>query len=271
MLPENRKFRSDSVNVSTRVSSSKMRLLAILSASLFFPVAACAQNCPVRSESGLAEASEASTLHGRLILHYGLREWLGLKLDQPACGQADIQLVFSDAKMQRSMESFRGCDVSATGKLFGATTAYYSTDVAISDPAVKPDSSCQPFPIEPDPTAAPIPANLKHFRASISVDYRGNGRVDVRVWQSTNKKMLQPWRAFVYYFLTGGADVMWFGCREGFSIHGMTQTPKSPDGFLGDAGAPGTVLQDMKGVNKVEFTCDKESENTSSKKTSVPD
>jgi hypothetical protein len=249
----------------------KMRPLAILLLSLFPFLAASAQNCPVRDKRGPGEASAPSTLQGILVVHDDLRQWLGLRLEQPACGEAEIQLVFSDAKALRNAESFRGCSVSATGKLFDVPTGYYSAEIAVSDPSLQPDSSCHPLPVGPDPNAAPIPASLRSFRASITVDYRGKGHIEVRVWQSANKEVLQPWQSFVYYFLTGGRDVLWFGCHEGFSIDGKAQTPKSPDGFVGDTDAPGTVLQDMRGVNTVEFGCKKQPENTSSKKTSVPD
>ncbi|SRR6266849_2115384 len=249
----------------------RMRPLVILLAALLLSVAASAQNCPMSDARGPAEASAASTLHGTLILHDELRKWLGLKLDLPTCGQDEIQLVFPDAKALRSAESFRGCAVSATGKLFDTPTGYYSAEIAISDPLLKPDSSCHPLPVEPDPSAAPIPTGLKSFRASITVDYRGKGHVEVRVWRSTNNAVLKPWQSFVHYGLTGGEDVMWFGCRKGFSIKGMTQTPKSPDRFIGgDGDSQSTVLQDMQGVNKVEFACEKKPESASSKKDSAP-
>jgi len=253
------------------VSLWKVRPLFIWFLSVFPFLAASAQNCPVRDERGPAEASTASTLHGTILLHDELRQWLGLKLEQPACGQAEIQLVFSDIKAMRSAETLRGCTASATGNLFDSPTGYYSAEIAISNPKLKTDSSCHPFPVKPDLSIAPIPSNLKSFRASITVDYRGKGHVDVRVWQDANNELLQPWQSFVHYFLTGGQDVMWFGCREGFRIRGTTQTPKSPDGFIEDnRDFPGTVLQDMQGVNKVEFACEKEPQSPSSRKAPAP-
>jgi len=242
-----------------------VRLLALLPLTLFPLVTVCAQNCPVRSQSGPAEASVASTLHGTILRHDELREWFGLKLEQPVCGQDEIQLVFSDIKAQRRAETFRECAVSASGKLFDVPTGYYSAEIAISDPILEPDSTCHPFAVKPDLTTIPIPTDLKSFHASITVDYRGKGHIKVSVWRGANKEALQPWQAFVYYLLTGGQDVLWFSCHDGFSIRGVTQTPKSRDGFVGDAGAPGTVLQDMRGVNTVEFICTKQPKNTPSK------
>ena len=246
-----------------------MRLLSSLFLSLIPFLTICAQNCPVRGERGPAEASTASTLHGTIAHHDELREWLGLKLERPACGQDEIQLVFSDMKAQRNAETFQGCAVSVSGKLFDVPTGYYSAEIAISDPTLESDSSCHPFPVKPDPTIVPIPTDLKSFHASITVDYRGRGHTEVRVWRSAKNEVLQPWQSFVYYQLTGGQDVLWFSCHDGFSVHGKTQTPKSPNGFAGDTGAPRTVLQDMRGVNTVEFVCKREPQNASSKKTPV--
>ncbi len=248
-----------------------MRPLVLLLLTLLQSLAASTQNCPM-SDARPAQASVASTLHGTLKLHDELRQWLGLTLEKPACGQDEIQLVFSDDKALRSAESFRGCAVSATGKLFESPTGYFSAVIAISDPALKPDPSCRPFPVEPDSTTALIPVSLKSFRASITVDYRGKGHVEVRVWRSGNNEALQPWKSFVYYGLNGGQDVMWFGCRKGFGIKGITQTPKSPGGFIeSDGDSPSTVIQNMEGVNRVEFACEKKPERTSSKKAPLPD
>lgn len=235
-----------------------MRPLVICFLSVFPFLAANAQGCPVRDDRGPAEASVASTLHGTILFHDELRQWLGLKLDQATCGQFEVQLVFSDTDAWRNAETLHGCSVTATGKLFDSPTGYYSAEVAISDPALKPDQSCHPSSIKADQPNAPPPVGLKSFRASITVDYRGKGHVDVRVWQSGTKALLQPSKSFVRYHLTGGQDVLWFGCREGFGVRRITQTPKSPHGFLeGDEDFPSTALVDMQGINKVEFNCEK--------------
>lgn len=235
-----------------------MRFLGILAALLVICLTANAQNCPLPSGQGFAEASAPSTLHGALIFHDELRHWLGLTPDQPVCGQTEIQIVFKDADSFRRAKSLRGCTITVTGKLYDSPTGYYSTDVAISDAELKPDSSCHPLPIEPDLTTAPVPNGLKSYRASITVDYRGKGHVDVRVWETSNKRMLKPWEAFVRYNITGGGDGIWFGCREGFSVHTVTQTPRRADGTLiRDEQFSGTVLQDMEGINTVEFGCEK--------------
>lgn len=250
-----------------RVCFVKMRTLLLAAVSLLLCLTALGQSCPAPGQhGGSGAASGPSTLHGNLVFHDELRQWLGLKLDRPTCGQTDIQLIFVDAKAWRSAASFRGCAITLTGTLFYAPTGYFSAEMAVSLPALKPDSSCHPFPVEPDPTTTPIPLDLKRFGASITVDYRGNGHVSVRVWESANKQALQPWEAFVHYHLiqgkhynlTGAEDVIWFGCRGDFRISDLKQTPQAPNGFIqNEPDSPGTVLQDVHGVNRVEFGCEK--------------
>jgi len=245
-----------------------MRPFVLLVFPLFLGSVASGQNCPLTQERGPGEASAPSTLRGTLVFHDELRQWLGLQLEQQACGEADVQLIFSDAKAWRIAESFRGCAISATAKLFDSPTGYYSAQIAMADPELKPDPSCHPFPIRPDPTSAPIPKDVKSFRASITVDYRGKGHVAVQVWDAASKQPLEPWQAFVHYHLTGGTDVMWFGCHADFKIGDMTQAPKSPSGFTQvDENLPGTVLQNVEGVNKVEFSCKKRLESSPPKGT----
>lgn len=240
------------------VSLVEMRFLGILAVVLGACLTANAQNCPLLREQGFAEASAPSALHGALIFHDELRHWLGLMPDQPACGQTEIQLVFKDAESFRRAKSFRGCTITVTGKLYDSPTGYYSADMAIADAELKPDSSCHPLPIEPDVTTAPVPSGLKSYRALITVDYRGKGHVDFRVWENGNKRMLQPSAAFVRYNITGGGDVIWFGCREGFNVHTIMQTPQPTDGTITrDEEFSGTVLQDLEGINTVEFGCEK--------------
>ena len=40
--------------------------------------------------------TEVRTLQGRLIFHDGIQEWFELKLDQPQCGEASIELFEQD-------------------------------------------------------------------------------------------------------------------------------------------------------------------------------
>jgi hypothetical protein len=245
------------------VFSGQMRTLMVLAAALLVTVTVKAQTCPPQDqEHGLAEASRPSVLHGTLLVHDELRQWLGIKLDRPACGQKEVELVYSKAEGWRKAEALRGCTLTATGKLYDSPTGYYSADIAISDPILKPDPSCHAFPVKPDPYAVPIPPGVTEYQVSITVDYRSKGHIDVRVRQSDDKRvLLKPWQAYVNNTLTGSMDVIWFDCPNDFRIQGISQTPENPNGMFDDE-PTGTVLQDLKGSNVIKFSCKKESELT---------
>jgi hypothetical protein len=233
----------------------QMRTLIILAITLLASLTANAQECPTKDTHSFGEASRPSVLHGTLLLHDELRQWLGIKLDRPACGQKEVQLVFSKDEERRATEALRGCAVTATGKLYDSPTGYYSADMAILDATLKPDPSCRALLVELNPHAVTVLPTVTRYQASISVDYRGKGHVDVKVWQDDGKSgLLAPWQAYVNYTLTGSMDVIWFGCQEDFLIQDITQTPGSPTGIF--EGEPtGTSLQDLNGVNVVKFTC----------------
>ena len=70
-----------------------MRTLIVFAAALFGTVTVNAQTFPPRDQQrGLEEASRPSVLHGTLLVHDELRQWLGIKLDRPACGQKEVEL-----------------------------------------------------------------------------------------------------------------------------------------------------------------------------------
>ena len=51
------------------------------------------QECPQSSAAGPDFGSVVRTLEGRLVFHDGIRKWFELKLYQPQCSQASIELV----------------------------------------------------------------------------------------------------------------------------------------------------------------------------------
>jgi hypothetical protein len=232
-----------------------MRTFILLATTLLATLVANAQTCPKEDQHGGGEASKPSTLHGTLLLHDDLRHWLGIKLERPACGQTEVELVFSNVQGRRKAETLGGCKVDVNGKMFYSPTGYYSAAVAISDPTVKPDPACHPHPLETDPSSVHIPTAVGAYHASITVDYRGKGHVDIKVWQGDDKSaLLAPWQAYITYGLTGALDVIWFDCQNDFRIKDITQTPPNPDGS--PEGEPtSTVLHDMNGTNVIKFSC----------------
>ena len=243
----------------------------ILFAIVFFScVAASAQTCPAKDGPDVGSAAKPSELRGTLRYHDELREWLGIQFDQPVCGQKEIQIIFTTSDDWRMAKADRGCVVTIIGELYDSPTGYYSTDMAMQDPKLKLDSSCRPFPIDPDLDAVAMAPGTKTYHASITVDYRGKGHIDVKVWKDDEKSAtLTPWQSYVGYSLTGGQDVIWFGCHEGFGIAEISQTPLNPQGIFNDEpNGTGTLLQDMKGTNVIKFTCEKKSKDVEAKKKS---
>ncbi|MGA2966351.1 MAG: hypothetical protein ABSD64_09070 [Terriglobales bacterium] len=229
----------------------------IVGAAVLICSAATAQTCPNRS-TGSNTPNEA-VLHGTLIHHDELRQWLGLKLDRPTCDEDEIELVFSTSGRWRTADALRNCKVSVRGYLYDGATGYYSANLAIQDAKLLPDNSCSAFPVAPNPALAPRKPNLTVYEAEIVVDYRGKGHVDVVVWANQQKKdRLTPWQAYVDYMLTGSRDVMWFGCADEFIVKKISQTPKPPDEPDRDL-SPKRVLAtlpDSEGVNAVSFICE---------------
>jgi hypothetical protein len=254
-------------NLFRGVAPTRMRCAAALAfaaiALLGAATAARAQSCPKDNPSSVDIAPEASTLHGTVVYHDELREWLGLRLDQSACGEDEIQLEFTDKSGNgfRRAVALRNCGVTAKGKLYNSPSGYYSTGVAMNDPPLVPDASCQPFPVKRDPATFYVPDELKLVHATITVDYRNRGHVDVKTWYEAKKEQIQlkPWQTYINYFLTGGGDTMWISCRKYFRMDkNITQDPKaSADQIIPaeEDGSTSLVMANLKGVNTVTFAC----------------
>jgi hypothetical protein len=220
---------------------------------------AVAQACPPKHPLGWREAPDTSILRGTLIHHDELRTWLGLKLDKPACGQTEMELVFGDSMAWRRADSLRGCLIGAVGKLYYSPTGYYSADMALSNARLKPDTSCHPLPVKRDPSTMAILPGVSVYRVSITVDYRGKGHVAVRVWNAKNSRLIRPWEAYADYRLTGRGDGIWLQCRESFVLQDPAQSPPSDVGiFQDEPDLTGTVLQDVNGANVITFACRRE-------------
>jgi hypothetical protein len=214
-----------------------------------------AQSCPTGSEE-----SEARILHGVLVHHVGLRPWLGLRLSHPACGESEIELVFDESENWRRADSMRGCKIAAFGKLYYGQTGYYSADMALSGPRLRPDTACHQFPVKPDFSAMPIPTHMRAYHVSIAVDYRAPGSVTVKARNVGNSHLLEPWQAYADYWLTGSFDAIWIYCGKGFALEDPAQSPPSDrEIFRDDPDLTGTVLQDISGLNVVTFSCRRKS------------
>ena len=83
------------------------------------------QACPKPSETGPSVPSQVRTLEGQLLFHDDIRKWFELKLDEPQCGEASIQLIQGDGA-GTPMEVLRGCRVRSRGAIDLSPTGYYS-------------------------------------------------------------------------------------------------------------------------------------------------
>lgn len=237
--------------------------IAVSAFLLFTATVAYAQSCPQDDDDDLNVGASASTLRGTIVLHHELRTWLGLKLDQPACDEAEIQLTFHDSTRWRQAESLRECRVTATGVVFDGLTGYYSTVYAVHDPVIQPDELCHPHPISPDPSKFAVPNSLRSYRVSIKIDTRGSGHTDVRVRKRFHRKLSGPWLVYVSYWLRGDGDLVWLGCADDFTSPSISATHGS---IFHD---PGSLFQygvglDEDGVTKIRFVCRRVSANTKS-------
>jgi len=222
---------------------------------VWMPVAVKAQSCPPADQR--SDGAESSTLHGTLVHFDELREWLGVKLDQSACGEKVVQLVFTGQRA-REVDAYRGCEVTVTGKLYEPATGYYSARLAMQNADVKAAPSCHPQAVQPDPSKVAVPADLTSYEASITVDYRGKGRVAAKAWRIEGAAALEPVQAYVSYELNGAADVLHFNCAGGFEVTNVHQTPKGAEP-VSEGYFETTGLNDLSGVNKLEFRCEKKS------------
>lgn len=226
------------------------RLFVVLLLLLVALDAAAGQSCPAENGPNAGDAPEPSTLHGKLVFHNDLRGWLGLKLDNPACGDSEIQLAFNEANERRAM-SLRGCKVTAAGKIFETATGYWSARLAITDAHLLADQSCKPHPLLPDYSKA-TPRELKSYYAEITVDYK-HQPVQVAVWADrTKQKKVAPSHAYIHASFSGAPDVLWIRCAEGFVASSATQNP--PGELTNEGTMVGPELR-MDRVTTVKVTC----------------
>lgn len=204
-----------------RISQSCALALALFTCTV---EAVAGQQCPQRSATGPPTASEPRTLEGRLVYHDGIRQWFELKLDQPQCGQASIQLVRGERDWT-PLEVLRGCRIRSSGAIDFSLTGYYSLDTYQRVDDIEPVDACvrqSPFP---DYSHAKPDKAIRAYRVEMEVDYEpGDHPIIFRV--SSSSKELRPWQAYASYSLTG--DFVLYGlCGEGFVVDKVFGTPQA--------------------------------------------
>ena len=179
--------------------------------------------CP--SES-VRNETEIRTLKGSLVFHDGIEEWFELKLDQPQCGEASIELFEQGSN---SLATLRGCRIKSQGALIISARGNIRQIVKEIE-AVGPCVHKAPFPdfsnVKPD-TA------IHGYRVEMHLN--GSHPIQFRVSQAG--KALRPWQAYASYFLTGGF-LLYGSCADGFVVDKVFGTPEANPAHFEEVRSP---------------------------------
>jgi len=163
-----------------------------------------AQLCPQENAKGPSKASVSRTLSGTVVYHDEIRQWFGLKLDAPVCGEREIQLLQGggafevDGSNAHSIETFRGCRVIVDGPLGIPGTGYYSADLYQDVEKINPEKGCVLEPPLPDFSKATPDKSVRSYQVSMRLDYSARGgHIDVTV--KAGDHLLKPWQAYASY------------------------------------------------------------------------
>jgi hypothetical protein len=151
-----------------------MRVVLFFAVLILAASTSTAQDCPRSDPKGPLIDSAVRTLTGKVVFHNDLRGWLSLELQNPVCGEGIVQLVQLDAqKDEASLEVFRGCTVTITGKLGLSGTLYYSAEIYQEVDSIKPAGDCKRQPAFPDfSKVRPDPA-VRSYSVKLWFDYYG--------------------------------------------------------------------------------------------------
>lgn len=165
-------------------------------------------------------------MEGRLVFQDGIEKWFWLKLDQPQCGEAFIELFEQDSK---SLAILRGCRVKSQGVLLVSARGNIRQLVEQIE-AVGRCVRREPFPdfsnVKPD-------SAIREYRVEMHL----NGDHPIRFRISQAGKALRPWQAYASYFLTGGF-LLYGSCADGFVLDKVFGTPEANPAHFEEARGP---------------------------------
>jgi hypothetical protein len=159
-------------------------------------------------------------LEGRLIFHDGIRPWFELKLDQPHCGQASIQLV--PGHDSKPLEILRGCRIKSQGVLRFRFTGYSSLDVYQNVEQIESVGNCERQVPFADSSGSKPDNSVREYRGEMHV----NGNRPIVFTVSEAGHSLRPWQVYASYFLTGGF-LLYGRCGEGFVVDKVFGAPQA--------------------------------------------
>jgi hypothetical protein len=161
-----------------------------------------------------------------LIFHDGIDEWFELKLDQPQCGEASIELFEQDSN---SLAILRGCRIKSQGALIFSARGNIRQIVEQIE-AVGRCVHKAPFPdfsnVKPD-------SAIREYRVEMHLN--GSHPIHFRVSQAD--KALRPWQAYASYLLTGGF-LLYGLCADGFLVDKVFGTPEANPAQFEEARSP---------------------------------
>ena len=166
---------------------------------------------------------------GTLVFHDSIRKWFELKLDEPQCGQASIELIWREPK-GTPLEVHRGCRVRSRGAIAFSPTGYYSLDVYQDAEKVESVDECVQQPPFPDYSKAKPDKTIREYRVEMHVDYEP-GDHPILFSVSSSGKELRPWQAYADYILTGGF-VLYGLCAKTFDVDKVFGTPQAHPSHL---------------------------------------
>jgi hypothetical protein len=163
-------------------------------------------------------------LEGKLVFHDSVRKWFELKLDQPQCGQASIELVRVERKWT-PLQVLRGCRIRSRGAIDFSPTGYYSLDMYQDVQAVESVGACvQQLPF-PDYSKAKPDKTVREYRVDMHIAYEA-GDHPILFSVSSAGKELRPWQAYADYLLTAGF-VLYGSCAKGFVVDQVFGPPQA--------------------------------------------
>lgn len=190
---------------------------------------ASGQTCPKPSETGPTVPSEVRTLEGQLVFHDDIRQWFELKLDEPQCGEASMQLVQGE-RARTPIEVLRGCRVRSRGAIDLSGTGYFSLRMYQEVQVIEPVGECSRQPLFPDYSKAKPDKAIRTYRVDMDVNY-GPGDHPIVFRVTSADKELRPWQAYASYWLTGGF-VLYGHCGDGFVVDTVFGTPEANPGHF---------------------------------------
>ena len=175
----------------------------------------------------------AVKLNGTLMTHQGLRNWWGVKLDEPICtipvdslesyhNVQELQLLMGEGDFDRYAPLI-GRKVSVSGKLEAQSTGYHQTKVMIGVAGMEVRENKPVLPVGPPSEPPAKLLDVQSYFASVTVE-RTPARVIKKAWVNDPSHLLPHSEFYIDHMFNGPMDVLWVTCRDGYTTTGPTSS-----------------------------------------------